>query len=43
MNPEWACACGETFGTPEELDDHFREIFTPPDGIAPTANSTPGV
>ena len=30
-----ACTCGQTFGTPEELDDHFMETFIPDDGLAP--------
>lgn len=30
-----ACTCGAAFATPEELDDHFMEIFIPDDGRAP--------
>lgn len=30
-----SCACGVTFVTPAELDDHFHEVFTPADDIAP--------
>ena len=30
-----ACSCGQTFGTPEELDDHFMEIFIPANDRAP--------
>jgi hypothetical protein len=29
----YACVCGETFPTPEDLDDHFHEVFTPPDDM----------
>lgn len=29
-----ACTCGATFENPEELDDHFMEIFIPDDGLA---------
>lgn len=29
------CACGETFATTDDLDEHFMEVFTPADDIAP--------
>ena len=29
----YACACGETFPAPEDLDDHFFAVFTPADDI----------
>jgi hypothetical protein len=28
-----ACVCGQTFRTLVDLDDHFHEVFTPPDDI----------
>ena len=35
VNTDWAYTRGETFRTSEEFDDHFHEVFTPPDDIAP--------
>lgn len=26
MTPEYACNCGDTFGTPEEMDDHLHDL-----------------
>lgn len=34
--------CHGTFGALEKLDDHFHEVFTPPDDIAPATYSTSG-
>jgi hypothetical protein len=28
-----ACACGQTFATAEDLDEHFGEVFVPADDI----------
>ena len=30
-----ACACGATFATPDDLDDHFLELFIPDNDTAP--------
>ncbi len=29
--PACACSCGESFATPEELDEHFWAVFVPAD------------
>lgn len=33
--PPAACSCGERFATPEDLEEHFRDVFVPADDIAP--------
>lgn len=35
-----ACSCGLTFATADELDEHFYDVFVPPDDTGSTGSVT---